>query len=100
MAIQNNTNLTTPPINHSRKVASLKNAPLTTGGEIVPISKKAKSADFSMVLSEKQKDALDNGLGYDKPDFKQRSALESYQKVSTQAKRDEIIESMSFHFVV
>jgi hypothetical protein len=99
MAIQNNTNLMTVPIN-TGKLATLKKAPQTSVSEIVPVTKKAKSADFSMVLSEKQKDALDNSLGYDQPNFKQRGALESYQKVFTQEKRDAIVDSMSFHFVV
>jgi len=99
MAIQNNTNVMTAPIN-TGKVAILKKIPQASVSEIVPVTKKAKAADFSMVLSEKQKDALDNGLGYDQPNFKQRGALDAYQKVSVQEQRDAIVESMSFHFVV
>ena len=99
MAIQNNTNLVTPLIN-TGKVASSKKPSQVSVSELAPVTKKAKSADFSMVLSQKQKDSLEQTLGYDQPSFKQRGALDSYQQVATQEKRDAIIESMSFHFVV
>jgi hypothetical protein len=99
MAIQNNTNLVTKAINIG-KTASSTRASKANVSELAPVSKKAKSADFSMVLSQKQKDSLEQALGYDQPGFKQRGALEAYQKVAVQEKRDAIIESMSFHFVV
>ena len=53
-----------------------------------------------MILSEKQKDSLHQTLGYDQPGFKQRGALDAYMKVAVQEKREAIMESMSFHFVV
>jgi hypothetical protein len=70
-----------------------------------PVTKKAKSADFSMVMLDKQKNELyekldHTKLGYDNPQPKQQKALNEYFKVSAQQKRDQIIESMSFHYVV
>ena len=99
MAIQNNTNLVTASIN-TGNVGITKKSPQVSIGELAPVTKKAKSADFSMVLSQKQKDSLEQTLGYDQPSFKQRGALDTYQQVAGQEKRDAIIESMSFHFVV
>ena len=99
MAIHNNTTLVTKPINIGKTAIAQKSSPANIS-DIAPVTKKAKSSDFSMVLSEKQKDSLEKTLGYDQPGFKQRGALDAYQQVATQEKRDEIINSMSFHFVV
>ena len=99
MAIQNNTNLVTALIN-TGKVGISKKSPQVGISELAPVTKKTKPAEFSMVLSQKQKDSLEQTIGYDKPTFKQRGALDSYQQVAAQEKRDAIIESMSFHFVV
>ena len=98
MAIYNNTTLVTQPFN-TAKVTAKKSSPVSVS-ELAPVTKKAKSADFSKVLSQKQKDSLEQTLGYDQPGFKQRGAVDAYQKVAVQEKRDAIIESMSFHFVV
>ena len=99
MAIQNNVNLVTAPIN-TGKVEIAKKSSQVSVSELAPVTKKAKSADFSRVLSQKQKDSLEQTLGYDQPGFKQRGALNTYQQVATQEKRDAIVESLSFHFVV
>ena len=99
MAIHNYTNFVTAPIN-TAKAESIKKAPQASVSELVPVTKKAKSADFSMVLSQKQKDSLEQTLGYDQPSYKQQGAVNAYQQIATQEKRDTIIESMSFHFVV
>ncbi|MCW8994405.1 MAG: hypothetical protein OQK77_01185 [Psychromonas sp.] len=99
MAIHNNTTLVTKPINIG-KTAITKKSSSANISELAPVSKKAKSADFSMVLSKKQKDSLEQTLGYDQPGFKQRGAIDAYQQVAVQEKRDAIIASMSFHFVV
>jgi hypothetical protein len=99
MAIVNNTTFMTSPINVS-KGASAKKATSANVNEVVPVVKKAKSEQFSMVLSEKQKDSLHQGLGYDNPSPKQLGAVNAYMQVATQEKRESIMESMSFHFVV
>jgi hypothetical protein len=99
MAIVNNTTFMTSPINVS-KGASTKSAPSANVSEVVPVVKKAKSEQFSMVLSEKQKDTLHQSLGYDQPSPKQQGAVNAYTKIAAQEKRESIMESMSFHFVV
>lgn len=99
MAIQNNTNLVAAPIN-TGKASVLKRTPQASVSELAPVAKKNKSTDFSMVLSQKQKDSLEKTIGYDQPGYKQRGALDAYQQVAVQEKRDAIMESMSFHFVV
>ncbi len=99
MAIQNNTTLVTKAI-HTGKTAIPKKSSVASSSEVAPVTKKAKSADFSMILSEKQKDSIHQTLGYDQPSFKQRGALDAYQQVAVQEKREAIIDSMSFHFVV
>lgn len=102
MAIVNNTGFITKPLNTNNinKSASSKNIASENVSEVVPVVKKAKSEQFSMVLSEKQKDSLHESLGYDQPSAKQRGAVNSYLQVAAQEKRDSIMESMSFHFVV
>jgi len=99
MAIVNNTTFVTKPINVS-KGASAKNTTSASVNEVAPVVKKAKSEQFSMVLSEKQKDTLHQSLGYDQPNPKQRGAVNAYMQVAAQEKRESIMESMSFHFVV
>ena len=99
MAIQNNTNLVTAPINTGKTAIARKSSQASVS-ELAPVTKKAKSADFSMVLSQKQKDSLEKTLGYDQPSYKHRGAVNAYQQVAAQEKRDAVIESMSFHFVV
>lgn len=99
MAIHNNTNLVTQPINTGKTTIAKKSSPASVS-DIAPVTKKAKSADFSMVLSEKQKNSIEQTLGYDQPGLKQRGAVAAYQQVAVQEQRDAIINSMSFHFVV
>ena len=99
MAIVNNTTFMTSPINVS-KGATAKAASSAHVNEVTPVVKKAKSEQFSMVLSEKQKDTLHQSLGYDQPSPKQRGAVNAYMQVAAQEKRESIMESMSFHFVV
>ena len=99
MAIVNNTTFVTQPINVS-KGATAKSTASANVNEVTPVVKKAKSEQFSMVLSEKQKDTLHQSLGYDQPSPKQLGAVNAYMQVAAQEKRDSIMESMSFHFVV
>lgn len=99
MAINNNTTLVTKAINTGR-TAITKKSPQTSVSDIAPVTKKAKPANFSMILSEKQKNSLDQTLGYDQPTLKQRGALDAYQQIALQEQREAIINSMSFHFVV
>jgi len=102
MAIVNNTGFVNKPLNtnHVNKSTGSKNVTATNVSEVLPVEKKAKSEQFSMVLSEKQKDTLHQSLGYDQPSAKQAGAMDAYHKVATQEQRDTIMESMSFHFVV
>ena len=99
MAIVNNTSFTTSPINVSKKT-NTKDVSSANVNEVTPVVKKTKSEQFSMVLSEKQKDSLHQSLGYDNPSPKQLGAVNAYVQVAAQEKRDSIMESMSFHFVV
>ncbi|MCG6202576.1 hypothetical protein [Psychromonas antarctica] len=99
MAINNNTTLVTSTIN-AGKTAIAKKPSQASVSEVAPVTKKAQSATFSMILSEKQKDSIHQALGYDQPTPKQRGALDTYQKIAGQEQRDAIINSMSFHFVV
>lgn len=99
MAIHNNTTLVTNTVNTGKMAITKKSSP-ASANEVAPVTKKAKSADFSMILSDKQKDSIHQTLGYDNPTAKQRGALDAYQQVAVQEKREEIINSMSFHFVV
>lgn len=102
MAIVNNTGFVNKPLNTTtvNKSASSTNVGTANVSEVAPVVKKAKPEQFSMVLSEKQKDSLHESLGYDQPSHKQRGAVNSYMQVAAQEKRDEIMETMSFHFVV
>lgn len=99
MAIQNNTILTTPAITAGKSAITRKSSQVSVS-DIATVSKKPKSADFSMVLSKQQKESIDQALGYDQPGFKQRGALAAYQQVAQQDQRDVILNSMSFHLVV
>lgn len=99
MAIVNNTTFMASPINVS-KGASTKQSASANVNEVAPVVKKTKSEQFSMVLSEKQQDTLHQSLGYDNPSPKQLGAVNAYMQVAAQEKRESIMESMSFHFVV
>lgn len=99
MAINNNTTLVTKAINTGKTTIAKKSSQASVT-DIAPVTKKAKPATFSMILSDKQKDSIHQTLGYDQPSFKQRGALDAYQQVAVQEQREAIINSMSFHFVV
>lgn len=97
MAIHNNTTLVTKAIQTSKTLQTQRSV---QASEIAPVSKKTTSANVSMVLSDKQKDVLEELLGPDQPGLKQRGAVAAYQQVAQQAQREEIISSMSVHFIV
>ena len=102
MAIVNNTGFVTKPLSpiNISKSTNTKDVETANISEVAPVGEKTTSEQFSMVLSEKQKDTLHQSLGYDQPNAKQRGAVNSYLQVAAQEKRDAIMESMSFHFVV
>jgi hypothetical protein len=102
MAIVNNTGFVAKPLNTTQinKSTSSKSTHSSNVSEVAPVEKKTKSEQFSMVLSEKQKDTLHESLGYDQPTPKQTGAVNAYMKIAVQEKREAIMESMSFHFVV
>ena len=102
MAIVNSTSFVTKPVNTSsiNKSANTKNVEASTTSEVAPVDEKTSSEQFSMVLSEKQKDTLHQSLGYDQPSVKQTGAVNAYLQVAAQEKRDAIMDSMGFHFVV
>ena len=52
------------------------------------------------MLSPQQEQTINDTINYDQPSAKSRSAIGAYQDVAIQEKRDQIIDSMSFHFVV
>ena len=100
MAIYNNISMTNIPINTGNvsQVKKNDNAPLVS--EVSPVTKKTDSTEFSLVLSSQQEESINDTLGYDQSSAKGRGALDAYQQVATQERRDQLIESMSFHFVV
>ena len=100
MAINNNIAMTNVPINTGKLSQVKKNENAAEINEVTPVVEKAIPNEFSLVLSAQQEESLNDTLGYDQPSGKERGALEKYFEVANQAKRDQIIESMSFHFVV
>lgn len=100
MAIYNNIAMTNIPINTGNVSQVKKNDNAPHVSEISPVTKKADSTEFSLVLSSQQEESINDTLGYDQPSAKGRGALDAYQQVATQERRDQLIESMSFHFVV
>ena len=100
MAIHNNVAMTNVPINTGKLSQVKRNEKAPEVNEVTPVVKKANPNEFSLVLSTQQEESLNDTLGYDKPSAKDRGALDKYDEVANQQKRDEIIESMSFHFVV
>lgn len=100
MAIHNNVAMTNIPINTGNLSQVKKNEKPTEVNEISPVVKKTNPNEFSLVLSTQQEESLNDTLGYDRPSARDRGALDKYFEVANQEKRDEIIESMSFHFVV
>ena len=100
MAINNNLAMTNIPINTGNVSQVRKNENTPPISEISSVSKKADSNEFSLVLSSEQQQSINDTLGYDQPSAKGRGALDAYKQVATQEKRDQIIDSMGFHFVV
>jgi len=100
MAIYNNVAMPNIPLN-TGNVSQVKKSDKTSDvNEIPVVSKKTNPDEFSLVLSTQQQQSLNDSLGYDQPSSKERDALDAYRDVAMQEKRDQIIESMSFHFVV
>lgn len=102
MAIVSNTGFVTRPVNTNsiNKSATAKNVDSSNTSEVAPVVEKTTTEKFSMVLSEKQKNTLHESLGYDQPSRKQTGAVQAYLQVAAQEKRESVMESMSFHFVV
>jgi hypothetical protein len=100
MSINNNIAITNSPIKTGNSSQLKKNDKTSETNEVTSIAKPAIPNQFSLVLSKQQEDSINDSLGYDQPSGKQRNALDAYRDVAMQEKRDEIIDSMSFHFVV
>ena len=100
MAIYNNIAMTNIPLNTGNVSQIKKNENSQQVSEVVSVTKKSDTTEFSLVLSSQQEQSINDTLGYDQPSAKDRGALDAYQQVATQEKRDQLIESMSFHFVV
>ena len=92
--------MTNVPINTGNLSQVKKNEKSSEINEVTPVEKKSNPNEFSLVLSTQQQESINDSLGYDQPSARDRGALESYNEVANQQKRDEIIDSMSFHFVV
>lgn len=56
------------------------------------------SSDFTMILASH--DSEQENLRYDQPSAAERGAIATYQQVATHSQREQVLESMSFHFVV
>ena len=100
MAIYNNIAMTNIPINTGNVSQVKKNDNTPSVSEVTPVTKKPENTEFSLVLSSQQEESINDTLGYDQPSAKGRGALGAYQQVATQERREQLIESMSFHFVV
>jgi len=100
MAIYNNIAMTNIPLNTGNVSQIKKNENSQQISEVAPVTKKSDTTEFSLVLSSQQEQSINDTLGYDQPSAKDRGALDTYKQVATQEKRDQLIESMSFHFVV
>ncbi|MEG3753465.1 hypothetical protein [Psychromonas arctica] len=103
MAIYNNLATNNIPINTGNVSQIKKSDKPSSAQDIAPVNVKVTAKEdtqFSLVLSEQQEQSINDTLGYDQPSAKDRDALDAYRQVSTQEKRDQLIESMSFHFVV
>ena len=101
MPVNNITSISTPITQSLKKGAVEKASAGISETQALPkIKSKNNAALFSMILSDKQDHSLYESLGYDQPLPKQRNAVNEYVKTANQQQRDQIIESMSFHFVV
>lgn len=100
MAIHNSTAIKTLSVHTGNVLPSKKKVPAANIADIAPVSKNITEKDFSLILSKPQQKIINDTLGYDKPSAKERGALNAYQQVANQEKREKIMASMSFHFVV
>jgi len=100
MAISNNISMTNIPINSGNVTQIKKNDNKSNVDALATVQEKVTNSEFSLVLSSQQQENINDTIGYDQPTAKDRGALDAYKQVATQQKRDEIIDSMSFHFVV
>ena len=100
MAIYNNVAMPNIPINKGNVSQVKKNESAQIVSEISPVTQKSTPDDFSLVLSQQQQDSINDTIGYDQPSAKERGAVDAYHQIATQEKRDQVIDSMSFHFVV
>lgn len=100
MAIQNNIAISNIPIKsgHVSQIKKNENTPLVS--DVSSISEESESNSFSLVLSSQQEQAINDTLGYDQPSAKDRGAIDAYRQVAVQEQREQIMNSMSFHFVV
>ncbi|MDN2662204.1 hypothetical protein [Psychromonas sp. 14N.309.X.WAT.B.A12] len=99
MAIYNNLATNNIPANTGNVSQLKKSDKPSPSQDIVPVSAK-ENTSFSLALSEQQEQSINDTIGYDQPSAKERDALDAYRQVSTQEKRERLIDSMSFHFVV
>ena len=99
MAIYNNLATNNIPINTGNMSQVKKNDKPSSSQEIVPVTT-IEQKQFSLALSEQQEQSINDTLGYDQPSAKDQDALNAYREVSIQEKRDQLTDSMSFHFVV
>jgi len=103
MAIHNNIAKVNQPINTGNLSQVKKNEKTekpSQVNDVAPVTTKSNTNEFSLVLSKQQEAALNDTLGYDQPSAKGLGAIDIYQQVANQKKRDDIIDKMSFHFVV
>lgn len=92
--------MTNIPINSGNVTQIKKNDNKSNVDALATVQEKVTNSEFSLVLSSQQQENINDTIGYDQPTAKDRGALDAYKQVATQQKRDEIIDSMSFHFVV
>lgn len=88
------------PINKGNVTQVKKTEHAQVVSEATSVREEANSVDFSLVLSQQQQDSINDTIGYDQPTAKERGAVDAYKQVATQEKREQVMESMSFHFVV
>jgi len=103
MTIHNNIAMTNTPIKTGNVSQVKKNENTSPVNEVAKTTENGgsdESRSFSLVLSPQQEQTINDTINYDQPSAKSRSAIGAYQDVAIQEKRDQIIDSMSFHFVV
>jgi hypothetical protein len=96
----NNVSYITNPITQPIKKGSVLKSPEKNEHVLPIITPKNNTSSSPMVLPKKQDHNLYESLAYDDPSPQQRSAVNEYIKVSHQQQREEITNTMSFHFIV